>query len=50
VAQNGPYKLKYIHHGKPIRNEKITPTLNSVQTWINQFEGANGRLRFFSDG
>jgi hypothetical protein len=53
AAMAGKYIHKYQIHGKPVGkpgSEEYPLTLTSVQEWINEHEGSNGRLTFFSDG
>jgi hypothetical protein len=50
ASMSGTFASKYIAFGKPPSAEqKPSLTLSSVQKWIDDFGGANGRLNFFSD-
>jgi hypothetical protein len=54
ASMSGNYAFKYQVFGKPAAQSIDTPTvpltIASVQKWINDYGGGNGRLNFFSDG
>lgn len=50
MSMSGLYAFKYQAYGKP-DFEEVTPlSFTSIQSWVNEFGGANGRLNFFTNG